>query len=75
MAYKFDLLQTTMNIGSGVALFGAGTFVCDLMILYFLRNKDIYRNVKTDVVTKTALESTNAANTIAAMAENIVSTR
>jgi len=45
-AGKFDILPTMLNVGSGFALFGLTTIVCDFFILYFTKRRLFYKAVK-----------------------------
>uniref|UniRef100_A0A8B9H5V1 Purinergic receptor P2X, ligand-gated ion channel, 5 n=1 Tax=Astyanax mexicanus TaxID=7994 RepID=A0A8B9H5V1_ASTMX len=35
-AGKFSIIPTVVNIGSGLALMGAGVFICDMILLYMM---------------------------------------
>ncbi|XP_016418792.1 P2X purinoceptor 1 isoform X4 [Sinocyclocheilus rhinocerous] len=45
-AGKFDIIPTLTAIGSGVGIFGVATVVCDLLLLYFVPERDFYKNMK-----------------------------
>ncbi|KAM3875314.1 P2X purinoceptor 5-like [Diretmus argenteus] len=45
-AGKFSIIPTLINIGSGLALMGAGTFLCDLVLLYLMKKSNSYRERK-----------------------------
>ncbi|XP_077164206.1 P2X purinoceptor 4 [Paroedura picta] len=45
-AGKFDIIPTMINIGSGLALFGVATVLCDIIVLYFMKKKYYYREKK-----------------------------
>ncbi|XP_037367098.1 P2X purinoceptor 4 isoform X2 [Talpa occidentalis] len=45
-AGKFDIIPTMINIGSGVALLGVATVLCDIIVLYCMRKKYYYREKK-----------------------------
>jgi len=49
-AGKFSLIPTVVNIGSGVALMGAGAFFCDLVLIYFIKKSHFYRHKKYEEV-------------------------
>ncbi|XP_078235282.1 P2X purinoceptor 5 isoform X1 [Pogona vitticeps] len=49
-AGKFNIIPTIINIGSGLALMGAGAFFCDLVLLYLLRKSNFYRGKKYEEV-------------------------
>nr|XP_056715303.1 P2X purinoceptor 4 [Euleptes europaea] len=45
-AGKFDIIPTMINIGSGLALFGVATVLCDIIVLYFMKKRYYYREKK-----------------------------
>uniref|UniRef100_A0A8C6YJA3 P2X purinoceptor n=1 Tax=Naja naja TaxID=35670 RepID=A0A8C6YJA3_NAJNA len=45
-AGKFDIIPTMINIGSGFALFGVTTILCDIIVLYFMKKRYYYREKK-----------------------------
>ncbi|XP_039986908.1 P2X purinoceptor 5-like isoform X2 [Xiphias gladius] len=45
-AGKFSIIPTAINVGSGLALMGAGAFFCDMVLLYLMKNGDSYRERK-----------------------------
>ncbi|KAK2846968.1 hypothetical protein Q5P01_009967 [Channa striata] len=45
-AGKFNIIPTAINIGSGLALMGAGAFFCDMVLLYLMKKGDSYRERK-----------------------------
>ncbi|XP_074461987.1 P2X purinoceptor 4 isoform X1 [Larus michahellis] len=45
-AGKFDVIPTMINIGSGLALFGVATVLCDIVVLYCMKKKHYYREKK-----------------------------
>ncbi|KAL8180134.1 UNVERIFIED_CONTAM: P2X purinoceptor 4 [Gekko kuhli] len=45
-AGKFDIIPTMINVGSGLALFGVATVLCDVIVLYFMKKKYYYREKK-----------------------------
>ncbi|XP_048411774.1 P2X purinoceptor 4a isoform X1 [Stegostoma tigrinum] len=45
-AGKFDIIPTMVNIGSGLALLGMATILCDLIVLYFLKKSKYYKEKK-----------------------------
>ncbi|KAF7262536.1 hypothetical protein EG68_00229 [Paragonimus skrjabini miyazakii] len=61
VAGKFNLLQFTMRFGSGLALLGGATIVCDLIAFHFLHDRDRYRKVTCDDKTLRRLISLAAA--------------
>ncbi|CAJ0952004.1 unnamed protein product [Ranitomeya imitator] len=49
-AGKFNIIPTVINIGSGLALMGVGAFFCDLVLLYFIKKSNFYRDKKFEEV-------------------------
>ncbi|XP_064425012.1 P2X purinoceptor 5 [Latimeria chalumnae] len=49
-AGKFNIVPTMINIGSGLALLGAGAFFCDLVLLYIIKRSNVYRGRKYESV-------------------------
>ncbi|KAM5181468.1 P2X purinoceptor 5 isoform 1-T1 [Mantella aurantiaca] len=49
-AGKFNIIPTIINIGSGLALMGAGAFFCDLVLLYVIKRSNFYRDKKFEEV-------------------------
>ncbi|KAJ8275780.1 hypothetical protein COCON_G00075320 [Conger conger] len=45
-AGKFNIIPTIVNIGSGLALMGAGVFFCDMILLYLMEKSTFYRESK-----------------------------
>uniref|UniRef100_G3WUQ8 P2X purinoceptor n=1 Tax=Sarcophilus harrisii TaxID=9305 RepID=G3WUQ8_SARHA len=45
-AGKFDIFPTMVNVGSGLALFGVTTVLCDIIVLYFMKKRFYYREKK-----------------------------
>ncbi|XP_039628057.1 P2X purinoceptor 4b isoform X3 [Polypterus senegalus] len=45
-AGKFNIIPTMINIGSGLALFGVATVLCDIIVLYLLKKRFYYREKK-----------------------------
>ncbi|KAG7471283.1 hypothetical protein MATL_G00122800 [Megalops atlanticus] len=45
-AGKFNIIPTIINIGSGLAVMGAGAFFCDLVLLYMMKKSTFYRERK-----------------------------
>ncbi|KFQ18500.1 P2X purinoceptor 4, partial [Merops nubicus] len=58
-AGKFDVIPTMINIGSGLALFGVATVLCDVVVLYFMKKKYYYREKKYKYVEDYELVSTS----------------
>ncbi|XP_067421940.1 P2X purinoceptor 5 [Emydura macquarii macquarii] len=49
-AGKFNIIPTIINVGSGLALMGAGAFFCDLVLLYLMKKSSFYRDKKYEEV-------------------------
>ncbi|XP_057570235.1 P2X purinoceptor 5 isoform X2 [Hippopotamus amphibius kiboko] len=49
-AGKFSIIPTVINVGSGVALMGVGSFFCDLVLIYFIKKSHFYRDKKYEEV-------------------------
>lgn len=45
-AGKFDIIPTMINIGSGLALLGVATVLCDIIVLYCMKKRFYYREKK-----------------------------
>eukprot|EP00058_Branchiostoma_floridae_P020335 XP_002605825.1 hypothetical protein BRAFLDRAFT_84310 [Branchiostoma floridae] len=45
-AGKFNIIPLTMNIGSGLALLGVATILCDIVVLYLLKKRYFYQEKK-----------------------------
>ncbi|XP_038645121.1 P2X purinoceptor 4-like isoform X3 [Scyliorhinus canicula] len=45
-AGKFNIIPTMINIGSGLALLGMATILCDIIVLYFLKKSNYYKEKK-----------------------------
>ncbi|CAH1232931.1 P2RX4 [Branchiostoma lanceolatum] len=45
-AGKFNIIPLTMNIGSGLALLGVATILCDIVVLYLLKKRLFYQEKK-----------------------------
>ncbi|CAK9293400.1 unnamed protein product [Gordionus sp. m RMFG-2023] len=45
-AGKFNFIPLMINMGSGLALMGFTSVICDILILYLMKNKDIYKAKK-----------------------------
>ncbi|XP_063764015.1 P2X purinoceptor 5-like isoform X2 [Eleginops maclovinus] len=45
-AGMFSIIPTIINVGSGLALMGAGTFFCDMVLLYLMKKSNSYRERK-----------------------------
>ncbi|KAF7652159.1 hypothetical protein LDENG_00100250 [Lucifuga dentata] len=43
---RFSIIPTAINIGSGLALMGAGAFFCDMVLLYLMKKSTFYRERK-----------------------------
>ncbi|OCT91145.1 P2X purinoceptor 5 [Xenopus laevis] len=58
-AGKFNIIPTIINIGSGLALMGAGAFFCDLVLLYLIKKSNFYRDKKFEDVKSASKMSLN----------------
>ncbi|CAH8509362.1 unnamed protein product [Schistosoma intercalatum] len=47
---KFNILTFSMNFGSGLALLGIATVLCDMIILNTTRKRSVYRKAKIDYI-------------------------
>ncbi|CAH8838279.1 unnamed protein product [Trichobilharzia szidati] len=47
---KFDVLTFSMNLGSGLALLGIATMLCDLIVLNITNKRGVYRKAKIDFI-------------------------
>ncbi|KAM6118524.1 P2X purinoceptor 5 isoform 2-T2 [Phoenicopterus ruber ruber] len=56
-AGKFNIIPTIINIGSGLALMGAGAFFCDLVLLYLIKKSNFYRAKKYEEVKSSSRKS------------------
>ncbi|XP_061459031.1 P2X purinoceptor 4 isoform X2 [Rhineura floridana] len=56
-AGKFDIIPTMINVGSGLALFGVATVLCDIIVLYFMKKRYYYREKKYKYVEDYELEA------------------
>uniref|UniRef100_A0A3B4ASL6 P2X purinoceptor n=1 Tax=Periophthalmus magnuspinnatus TaxID=409849 RepID=A0A3B4ASL6_9GOBI len=45
-AGKFSIIPTAISVGSGLALMGAVTFFCDMVLLYLMKSSTSYRERK-----------------------------
>uniref|UniRef100_A0A1I8G2Z9 ATP receptor n=1 Tax=Macrostomum lignano TaxID=282301 RepID=A0A1I8G2Z9_9PLAT len=53
---KFDILNFTMNLGSGLALLTLATVLCDIIVLNIMRKRKKYRQAKIDKVKRKEIE-------------------
>nr|XP_055052107.1 P2X purinoceptor 5-like isoform X1 [Misgurnus anguillicaudatus] len=51
-AGMFNIIPTVINIGSGLALMGAGMTICDIILLYVLKQSTLYREKKFETVSR-----------------------
>lgn len=47
---QFSVVPLFLNLGSGLALLGIATVLCDIVVLYFVKRKTYYRSKKYQVV-------------------------
>ena len=45
-AGKFSLIPTLLNLGAGLALLSITTVICDIIVLYFMDNREYYQDKK-----------------------------
>ncbi|XP_066544813.1 P2X purinoceptor 4b isoform X1 [Amia ocellicauda] len=45
-AGKFNIIPTLINVGSGLALLGLATVLCDCIVLYCMKKRNFYREKK-----------------------------
>ncbi|CAL8070149.1 unnamed protein product [Calicophoron daubneyi] len=50
VAGKFHILPLTMNIGSGLALLSLAPTLCDIIVLKFLRSRNMYHKAKFETI-------------------------
>ena len=43
---KFSFIPFAINLGAGLALLGVATIICDVIVLYLLRDRKVYRQKK-----------------------------
>ncbi|CDQ59023.1 unnamed protein product [Oncorhynchus mykiss] len=58
-AGKFCIIPTVINIGSGLACIGGGTWLCDWILLYLMKKREFYKDWKFENVKK---EDRNVSN-------------
>uniref|UniRef100_A0A8C8D329 P2X purinoceptor n=1 Tax=Oncorhynchus tshawytscha TaxID=74940 RepID=A0A8C8D329_ONCTS len=51
-AGKFCIIPTVINIGSGLACIGGGTWLCDWILLYLMKKREFYKDWKFENVKK-----------------------
>uniref|UniRef100_A0AAR2JNE0 P2X purinoceptor n=1 Tax=Pygocentrus nattereri TaxID=42514 RepID=A0AAR2JNE0_PYGNA len=56
-AGKFNIIPTIINLGSGLALMGAGSFFCDMVLLYMMKKSTLYRERKFEKDNKYVLQT------------------
>ncbi|KAK4469357.1 hypothetical protein MN116_006917 [Schistosoma mekongi] len=57
---KFNILTFSMNLGSGLALLGIATMLCDWIVLHVTHKRDVYRKAKIDLIAqKMVIPQTN----------------
>ncbi|PAA66870.1 hypothetical protein BOX15_Mlig014818g1 [Macrostomum lignano] len=67
---KFDVLNFTMNLGSGLALLTLATVLCDIIVLNIMRKRKKYRQAKIDKVKRKQIERARSARGGGAEDEN-----
>ncbi|XP_043846953.1 P2X purinoceptor 5 isoform X2 [Dromiciops gliroides] len=53
-AGRFSIIPAVINVGTGVALMGAGAFFCDLVLIYLIKKSHFYRDKKYEEVRLTS---------------------
>uniref|UniRef100_A0A671PYW3 P2X purinoceptor 5-like n=1 Tax=Sinocyclocheilus anshuiensis TaxID=1608454 RepID=A0A671PYW3_9TELE len=48
MARKFSIIPTIVNIASALTLMAAGSYICDIMLLYVMKKRSVYTESKND---------------------------
>ncbi|KAL3311385.1 purinergic receptor P2X, ligand-gated ion channel [Cichlidogyrus casuarinus] len=59
--YKFSILTFSMNLGSGLALLGMATVLCDMIVLNITGKRNIYRKAKVDKLSEEDRDHHNSA--------------
>lgn len=49
-AGQFNIVPLLLNIGSGIALLGIATVICDLMVMYVVKRRKYYKENKYQLV-------------------------
>ncbi|CAF1601871.1 unnamed protein product, partial [Didymodactylos carnosus] len=68
-ASKFDFITLTLNIGSLIGVFGLATFICDIVMLNFCKQADLYRQCIFQRVHISTLENSTTVDS------NVLSSR
>uniref|UniRef100_A0A3B3ZCE0 P2X purinoceptor n=1 Tax=Periophthalmus magnuspinnatus TaxID=409849 RepID=A0A3B3ZCE0_9GOBI len=55
-AGQFGIIPTIIALGSGLALLGAGAFVCDMILLYMTNAGSFYRERKFEIINQKDLQ-------------------
>ncbi|XP_055006862.1 P2X purinoceptor 5-like [Boleophthalmus pectinirostris] len=55
-AGQFHIIPTVIALGSGLALLGAGVFVCDMILLYMTNTGSYYREKKFEIINQKDLK-------------------
>ncbi|XP_077168034.1 P2X purinoceptor 5 isoform X1 [Paroedura picta] len=63
-AGKFNIIPTIINVGSGLALMGAGAFFCDLVLLYLIKKSNFYRGKKYEEVSRSSVRKPLPESTV-----------
>ncbi|XP_059371140.1 purinergic receptor P2X, ligand-gated ion channel, 8 isoform X2 [Carassius carassius] len=51
VARRFNIIPTIVNIASALTLMAAGSYICDIMLLYAMKKRSVYTESKLDRVT------------------------
>jgi hypothetical protein len=52
-AGKFSIVPLLLNIGSGIALLGIATVICDVLVTYVVKRRKYYKQSKYQLVEDT----------------------
>ncbi|XP_016321015.1 purinergic receptor P2X, ligand-gated ion channel, 8 [Sinocyclocheilus anshuiensis] len=57
MARKFSIIPTIVNIASALTLMAAGSYICDIMLLYVMKKRSVYTESKLERMTTYVTEA------------------
>ncbi|XP_016377661.1 purinergic receptor P2X, ligand-gated ion channel, 8 [Sinocyclocheilus rhinocerous] len=57
MARKFCIIPTIVNIASALTLMAAGSYICDIMLLYVMKKRSVYTESKLERMTTYVTEA------------------
>ncbi|XP_077579211.1 P2X purinoceptor 5-like [Stigmatopora nigra] len=64
-AGMFNIVPTAISVGSGLALMGVGVFLCDMILLYIMKNGTAYREMKFEGSQQTSAEGNHDKSCLA----------